>query len=138
MNWLFFQTKQYVLSLISVKVYLISYAWFETQAVLVILWLFICDFERLRICLFSFTYPLIYSHPWSFTCDFVICKPIFGIPSLAYNEGQLYCHVDLIAFQAYWSLCRANCFKNLFAFNIGFLRKCSVTHYTLIRYLSRE
>ncbi len=39
--------------------------------------LHICDQE---MAFFSGTYPLVYSHPWSFTCKFVICKPIFGVP----------------------------------------------------------
>ena len=44
--------------------------------------LFICDFScvQLRNGLFYGTNPLIYSCPWSFLCEFIICKPIFGVP----------------------------------------------------------
>jgi len=56
----------------------------NVQAALVIFDLIICDFSymQLRNCLFSGTYPLIYSNLWVFSmrCEFIICEAIFRIP----------------------------------------------------------
>jgi len=69
--------------------------WFECriQTALVICGLFICDFAcmRSRNGLFSRTYPLIYSHPWSFYMQILLYASLFfGSLSLAYNKVYLY------------------------------------------------
>jgi hypothetical protein len=66
---------------------------FTIQAALVICGLFICNFEymRSRNGLFSGTYPLIYSHPWSFYIRICYMQAYFlESLSLAYNEVHLY------------------------------------------------
>jgi len=64
------------------------------QAALVICGLFICDFAYLRSRngLFSGTYHLIYSNPWSFYMRIRYMRAYFWSPylSLAYNEVHLY------------------------------------------------
>ncbi len=59
---------------------------FTVQAALVICGLFICDFAYMRskICLFSGTYPLIYSHPWSFYMRIRYMRAYFLSPYLSH------------------------------------------------------
>jgi len=56
------------------------------QAALVICGLFICDFTymRSRNGLFSGTYPLIYSNPWSFYMQICYMKAYFWSPYLSH------------------------------------------------------
>ncbi len=63
------------------------YTGLTVQVALVICGLLICDFAymRSRNDLFSGTYPLIISHPWSF-----YMRLFLESLSLAYNEVQLY------------------------------------------------
>jgi hypothetical protein len=72
----------------------------NVQAALVICGLFICDFAYMwsRNGLFSGTYPLIYSHPWSFCMRIHYMQANFlESLSLAYNEVHLYLEIDGIA-----------------------------------------
>jgi hypothetical protein len=56
--------------------------------------LFICEFThmRLRMSLIYRTYPLIYSHPWSFYMHIYLlyASHILRSLSIAYNEVRLY------------------------------------------------
>jgi hypothetical protein len=68
---------------------------YKVQEDLVICGLFICEFAymRLRMVLNYRTYPLIYSHPWSFYTR-IHSSPILRSLSIAYNEVRLYYQVS--------------------------------------------
>jgi len=76
------------------------------QLALVICRLFICDFAymRLRSDYFSKTYPLLYSHPWSFLyTNSLYASIFFWSLSLAYNDWNLYLN-DIIYVPKYVSV----------------------------------
>ena len=58
----------------------------KLQAALVLCGLFICDFSyiQLRIGHFSRTYPLIYSHPWSFYMQIRYMRAYFFGPHVSH------------------------------------------------------
>ncbi len=75
----------------------------QIQADLVICGLFICEFTymRLRIILIYRTYPLIYSHPWSFYMQICYIRVIFYGHYLLHITRSA-CTALLIIFSYIW------------------------------------